>query len=214
MKNHHFQWNSPLFLVIFQRYVNLPEGKFYTKPSLWAFPPPLLPAVFAAPEPLRIRCGKWNQCDRNGHHRGRCRKRCCHGHPDMNKHPQNHMKSIFWWFPNCPSSKPKKTASTCFSIPFFTSNTHIPPKKNHHFCSQHPQTSSFRVDLPAAHLAVPGAMRYLRARWNPPPAPLVRPGWDAAGGAARNGAAGDGWQRPKGSWGGALGKCYEKCGWI
>ena len=123
MENHHFQWNSPLFLVIFQRYVDLPEAKFYTKPSLWAFPPPLLPAVFAAPEPLRIRCGKWNQCDRNGHHRGRCRKRCCHGHPDMNKHPQNHIKSIFWWFPIHLQNQ-RKQHQHVFRFPCFPSKTH------------------------------------------------------------------------------------------
>ena len=27
MENHHFQWENPLYMVIFNSYVKLPEGK-------------------------------------------------------------------------------------------------------------------------------------------------------------------------------------------
>ena len=49
MENHHFSWENPLYMVIFNSYVKLPEGKtllnYHRRGQLWAgskaFPEPL-----------------------------------------------------------------------------------------------------------------------------------------------------------------------------
>jgi hypothetical protein len=45
MENHHFQWENPLSLTIFNSYVKLPEGSFGGTPGSWF-------CIFGAPNHL------------------------------------------------------------------------------------------------------------------------------------------------------------------